>query len=98
MRNLMIENVKSLVLLSLATIWFVLSGLLIAEKTELKVWLATLFIYAFGLQWVYCYVLGKNMYTAYAAYRLEAAGDKHSILRLWHFLIGLTLCVAASIF
>lgn len=63
--------------------------------SEEWIWAAILFL--IGYQWVHFFILNKNMYTLYVGEPLYADKDKYKLLRVLHFLIGLLICLSASI-
>ena len=78
--------------------WFLISGLYISNKTDPVSWLATLFIYLLGMQYVYAYVFKRNMYALTTGHCLSVSNVEHSVFRFIFFVIGTVLCVAASVY
>ncbi|WP_440902980.1 hypothetical protein ACMZOO_08665 [Catenovulum sp. SX2] len=88
---------KTLLLVAASFAAFLGGGVLIAERPLSEDWLWATMLFLAGYQWVYPFLLSRTMYTLYIAEPLYANSDKHKLFRLFHFIIGLVLCVGSSV-
>ena len=87
--------IKSILLVALGVLWFVVAGVIFAEKKDPVDWLLTFFVYMFGFQWVYRYALSKTMYSRMGK-SLTPHQKKHEKWRLFYFIVGIILCYISS--
>ncbi|MDN3381200.1 MULTISPECIES: hypothetical protein [Pseudoalteromonas] len=79
---------KNSIFILIAVIWFVFSGLFIAERFGIGNWIGSLILYSMGFYWIYPYIFSKTMYFPYSA---EAFTDKeeNNTKRMILFALGL---------
>lgn len=80
----------------LILLWFIGAGIFFAEKIEIGHWLASLFIYSVGVQWVFTGTFGLTMYAPYVGTELKANNDNKDY-RAMLFLIGVGLMMGGSL-
>lgn len=68
-------------------LWFVVAGILFAGKVELTYWLASLFIYLVGSQWVFAGTFGLTMYAPYVGTELTATNDNKELRSIFSSLV-----------
>jgi len=88
---------RALALISFSFLFFVSAGVYIAERSMLENWIWVGILFLIGYQWVYLFILNKNMYTLYVGEPLYANSGKYKSLRVVHFFIGLVICILSSI-
>jgi hypothetical protein len=92
----MVNKLKTLALIIIPLLLFVVGGVYVAKRTILEDWVWAAILFLIGYQWVYLFTLKKNMYTLYVGAPLYADSDKYKSLRIFHFLIGLIICISSS--
>lgn len=88
---------KALALIIISLLFFVAGGVFVAERPLSEDWAWASILFLIGYQWVYLFILNKDMYTLYVGEPLYAGNDKYKSLRIFHFLIGLIICVSSSL-
>tara|TARA_R110001583_G_scaffold192065_1_gene358187 strand:- start:1782 stop:2051 length:270 start_codon:yes stop_codon:yes gene_type:complete len=87
--------IKLTITLILSIIWFLFSGIFIAQKVDVESWGYSFLLYIAGLYWVIPYILSKNMSAPYIDHNLTPK-DKNKWQRRLLFSIGLIISLAAS--
>ena len=87
---------KSTILILGFYVWFVVSGVFIAERVEFESWILRLIAYSFGLYYVYPFVIRKPMSVPYLDEVLSAE-SKNLGLRLLLFIPALAISVIVSV-
>jgi hypothetical protein len=87
---------KSKILIVVFYFWFVLSGMIIAERTGIEGWILSLLAYSLGLYYVYPFVTGKPMSVPYLDKKLSPE-SKNLGFRLLLFLPALAISIIVSI-
>lgn len=91
------NKLKALALITISFLFFVSGGLYVAERTMSEDWVWAAILFLIGYQWVHLFILNKNMYTLYVSEPLYADSDKYKSLRVFHFVIGLIICISSSL-
>ena len=85
-----------IILIVVFLLWFAFAGYFISEKLTFVDWIGSLFIYCIGLQWVIAFILDKTM-LIYFGHELSIQNPKHKVPRVFHFIVGLILCLVSTI-
>lgn len=93
----MIDNLKTIALIIISLVLFVAGGIFVAERPLFEDWIWASILFLIGYQWVYLFILNKDMYTLYVGEPLYADSEKYKFLRVFHFLIGMIICVSSSL-
>lgn len=92
-----ISKLKAFLLLIFSLVAFIGGGVFLAERPLSEDWLWASLLFLIGYQWVFLFILNRNMYTLYVGEPMYANSDKYKLLRLFHFIIGLVLCIYSSV-
>ena len=98
MINRRVNNLKAPALVVISLAFFVVGGVYVAERPLSVAWIWASVLFLIGYQWVYSFMLNKNMYTLGVGEALYANSDKFKPLRIFHFCIGLVICSASTFF
>jgi hypothetical protein len=88
--------IKILMVIFIALVWFIFSGLYLAPKNGFEDWLYGLILYLIGMIWVVPFVLSKTI-TAPNASPALTPESKYKWPRLFYFSIGLIISLSASL-
>jgi hypothetical protein len=94
----MTDKLKTVIVIAMSIIFFVGGGAFFAERPLSEDWLWALLLFLIGYQWVFLFILNKDMYTLYIGEPMYANSDKYKLLRIYHFIVGVIICTASTIF
>ncbi|MFT6086727.1 MAG: hypothetical protein ACJAWT_001768 [Glaciecola sp.] len=78
-----VNKLKALALIVISFLLFVLGGVYVAEGPMSEDWIWAAVLFLIGYQWIYLFVLNKDMYTLYVGEPLYAGSDKYKSLRVF---------------
>jgi hypothetical protein len=77
-------------------LWFLLSGIFIAERVGIESWIASSALYSLGFYWIFPYTFSKTMYFPHSSEPIieqEENNEKRTFL----FILGLLFSSLVSI-
>jgi hypothetical protein len=89
--------IKAIIVVFVPVLLFITGGIFLAERNVGEDWIWSGLLFLIGYQWVFCYLLNKNMYTLYVGEPLLADSERSSLLRVIHFTIGSIICISSSV-
>ena len=92
-----INKLRALLLTVFFFAVFVGGGIFVAKRSVSEDWVWAFLIFIVGFQWVYSFLLNRRMYTFFIGETMYANSDRYKLYRVFHFLIGLVLCICSSV-